>query len=141
MKIKRALDLDRIGTFASSLCAVHCFLVAVAFGLLPVMGLGFMKDERVDRIFIVSAALIGTLAVFQGYRKHGSLKPASWFILGLSIILFSHTYMHHFHGGSMESLSHGFSVVGGIFLVYYHFLNRRLTKNCDCAVCNSSDAN
>lgn len=114
------VDLDKVGATASTICAVHCFVTGVAFGLLPVIGLGFFRSLWFDVTFIGIAVVVGALAVRQGYRKHRHLMPGYVFAGGLASIV-----LGHFVFGHESVLGTILSVLGGVALVTFHFLNRR----------------
>lgn len=131
--------LDRVGACASALCAVHCLLVSVALGLLPLIGLGFLGSPQADVAFFAIAISVGSLAIRQGYRHHRSRIPAMLFAAGLAMVLLGHFVFGHDHDhGSWASaasqwsrvLSGVFSVGGGLMLVSFHIVNARLRKTC-----------
>ncbi len=135
----RRVDLDRLGTAASLICAVHCVLTSVALTALGVMGLGFFADHRVDLLFVSAAVLVGTFAVAQGYRRHRSFWPATLFVIGLAMVLSSHTLIPHGHG-QHRVLSGMISASGGLMLVGFHILNAYLQKRCcDKLFCSHDD--
>lgn len=118
--MKSRVDLDRVGATASTVCAVHCFITGVAFGILPVIGLGFFRSVWFDATFIGIAVMVGFLAVRQGRRQHGRLLPGLVFVAGLSSIV-----LGHFVFGHESVLGTILSVAGGLGLVSFHVLNRR----------------
>ena len=110
-----------MGATASTICAIHCFVTGVAFGLLPLIGLGFFRSLWFDIAFIGLAVLVGAFAVRQGLRKHGRLGPSALFLAGLLSIVLGHFVLGH------ESvLGTILSVAGGLSLVTFHILNRRV---------------
>lgn len=146
------VDLDRWGALASGLCAVHCAVVGLAMGLLPVVGMEFLAYPLVDVGFFATAIFFGVWAARTGKRKHGSWVPARVFAVGLLMVMFSHFVIGHRHAGEDELHSLlGFevplwvapiatvmAVAGGLTLVAFHILNHRLANKatCGCAVCH-----
>ncbi|MBS1717772.1 MAG: MerC domain-containing protein [Armatimonadetes bacterium] len=133
-------DLDRIGAVASFICAVHCLLSGLLLGLLAILGVGFIGNPLVDWIFISVAVMVGLGAVWDGHRHHHSWKPAALFIGGLASILISHTVFNHVHAANQPLdadaiFSTVFAVAGGLMLVSFHFVNRRMHKASHC-VCD-----
>jgi hypothetical protein len=126
----RGFSLDKVGAWASALCAVHCALTGVALGLLSVVGLGFLGSHVAEGVFISVAVVLGTVAIVHGLRKHGSIVPALIFVLGLGFITVSHFAFHHH--GPMGTL---FSVLGGLSLVAFHIVNLRMHSGCACDSC------
>ena len=89
--------IDKYGALASGVCAVHCFLTSVAFGLFSVAGLGFLGNEITDSIFVLIAVVLGTFAVRNGYRHHRSWIPGALFATGLLMAMYSHFVLGHNH--------------------------------------------
>ena len=151
----KRFDVDKWGAFASGLCAVHCLLVGVAFGLLPVIGLGFIATHEAEFAFFSAAILFGIWAIASGRRKHGSWLPAKVFATGLVLVAVSHFVIGHpdLHGHGLHSavglqLPESFGAVGtvmavcgGLTLVAFHFVNHRLANKatCACPVCHIED--
>jgi hypothetical protein len=122
--------VDRLGVWASAMCAVHCVLTGVALGLLSVAGLGFLHSALTEWGFFTVALVLGIVAVWHGRRRHHSVVPALIFVLGLSFILVSHFgFHHHGIGGTV------FAVAGGLSLVGFHVVNMRLQHGCSCSTC------
>ncbi|MFZ4506712.1 MAG: MerC domain-containing protein [Fimbriimonas sp.] len=127
------LNVDRLGTVASALCAVHCALTGLAFGLLSVIGLDFLGSTTAEIIFIGVTLTIGTYAVIHGIRKHHSVVPAAIFSAGLAGILFVHfglgEHGHETLAGTVLSVS------AGCCFILFHVVNHRLTQACACGEC------
>jgi hypothetical protein len=119
--MRARVDLDKVGATASTVCAVHCFITGAAFGLLPLIGLGFFRSIWFDLTFIGIAITVGFFAVRQGIRRHGRLTPGLVFVAGLLSIV-----LGHFVFGHESLLGTVLSVAGGLGLVSFHFLNRRM---------------
>lgn len=138
------LSLDRIGAFASAVCAVHCLLTGIALGLLSVLGLGFVGSIATDAIFFVIALTVGFTAIWHGLKKHHSLTPALIFVAGLVMFLVGHFGFGDAHDASArwsnERLAQViFSVAGGLCIVLFHVVNYRLQKSCGCRHCRTGE--
>ena len=134
MTQRRRIDLDRVGAMASAICAVHCLLTGAAFGLLSVMGLGFIGSPPAELAFLVVTLSVGTLAVVHGHRKHHSVVPSLFFVGGLASWLTGHlAFRHGTYGGT------AFAVMGGLGLVTFHVLNQRLARRCACGHCTTGE--
>ncbi len=128
--------LDKYGALASSICAVHCFLTSIAFGLFSVAGLGFLGNEIIDSAFVLVAIILGSFAVRNGYRHHRSKVPAILFIGGLCMAMYSHFILGHNHLDPHEHdameleeiLSTVLAVTGGVTLTAFHIMNAKLQK-------------
>ncbi len=134
----RKWDVDRLGAIAGTVCAVHCLLTGLALGLLSIVGLDFFGSETSEAIFVGTAGVLGLWAIVHGVRKHHSWIPALFFVAGLTFICLSHFVFGHAHAKSIASASPKaivstiFSVLGGLSLVTFHFLNQRFAHRCGC---------
>lgn len=129
MKVAR-VNFDKVGAYASAICAVHCVLTGFALGLLSVVGLEFIGSPAAEAGFFLMAVSMGTLALVHGLRRHRSLLPATIFAMGMTSLLVSHFGYHH---GSLGGTI--FSILGGLSLISFHVLNQRLVKRCTCETC------
>lgn len=141
MSRSRSAFLDKVGACASALCAVHCVLTGVALGLLSSLGFGFFGSFWVDVVFVLTAVIVGGVALRHGIGRHGSYVPAMFYVLGLIAVLVAHfedfshgwpVHRQHHHGTVPTVLS----VIGGSCFVLFHVLNLRLQHRhdgCSCA--------
>ena len=125
VSLRSRVDLDKVGATASMVCAIHCFITGVAFGLLPIIGLGFFNSLWFDLLFIGLALSVGLFAVPMGFRRHRSFIPGMVFVAGLTCIGFG-----HFVFGHETVLGTVLSVLGGLSLVTFHVLNSRMAGVC-----------
>ncbi len=123
---------ERIATWASAICAVHCALTGLALGLLSVAGLGFMHSPIVEVLFLGTAVGIGGFALYHGHKRHKSIVPAIIFVFGLSSIALSHFAFDH---GSLQGVF--MAVFGGAALVAFNLVNQRLGGHCGCDDCRT----
>ena len=115
--------LDRIGIAATSLCALHCILLPVLLPALPLLGLSFLADHTWEHIFLLLTALLGTIALFSGFRKyHRKLYPFYLLYLGVAIYWLKHDF-----SPSLEPL---FIIAGAGLIVAAHFINLKLCNSC-----------
>jgi hypothetical protein len=118
--------IDRFGVFASVVCAIHCLLLAVAPTVFAVIGLEILADHETEWFFIALAIGAALLATFIGFRKHGSRKVVTFFMIGIALLIVSRlTEMMHLHGVGVV-----ISIAGGACLVTAHFLNIRKSNCC-----------
>jgi hypothetical protein len=142
MKVTRQIDYDKVGTYASAICAVHCLITGIALGLLSVVGIGFIGSVQADVTFLGIAVLVATIAIVHGIRKHHSYKPALIFVTGMVSIVLGHFVFRHVHTGNPAMdldrvLSTIFSVLGGLCFVAFHVVNQRMQKSCGCDHCST----
>jgi len=119
--------LDRIGITAASLCALHCILLPVLLPALPLLGLSFLADHAWEHVFLIMTAILGSIALFSGFRKyHKRLYPFYLLFLGVAIYWIKHDFS--------ESLQPVFIVVGASLIVAAHVINLKLCNSCkQCA--------
>jgi len=125
---KIALQLDRLGMTASTLCAIHCVLVPIFITTLPLLGLEFLSNEWVEISMIIVSVILGTVSLSLSYRKqHRKLLPFFVLIAGFVLIATG-----HFSG--MEKLEPVLIPLGGFTVAAAHLVNWRLNKTCSHSV-------
>ena len=115
------IALDRLGTIASSVCALHCALCALAPALLTLSGLGVLISHEFEWAFTLVAAILAIAAAVKGVCPCGSWKaPAMLFtgVIVLSIARFSEAL-----GSDIPEVF--ITVAGGCILVGGHIANLR----------------
>jgi hypothetical protein len=125
MKSKN-LFLDKVGVFASSLCALHCSITPFIMTLVPFLGLSFLENELFEHTMIGIAIFLGILSLFPSYlKKHHNIKPIILFLSGISLIISAHSLFH-------DNGEYIISPMGGFFIVISHLLNLKLSeKKCN----------
>lgn len=120
----RAFDrlIDRFGAVASFLCAVHCALLPLIFGVLPALGLAFLANHAFEQAFVSFAIVLATTSLVFGLRRHGSYR-AFWFLVPGIILL----VIGLFIGDDHSSTRHAVLVsIGGTLVALSHVINLRL---------------
>ncbi|MGB0135287.1 MerC domain-containing protein [Dokdonella sp.] len=125
--------IDRFGAFASMLCAIHCALLPVVFGVLPALGLGFLANHVYEQIFVGFAILLASISLWFGLRKHGSYL-AFWFLVPGIVLLVYGMLIGSDHANSGHAVVVS---IGGTLVAISHLANLRLNHvhgpNCDHA--------
>ena len=125
----RKINWDALGITTSLLCAIHCALLPLVVASLPILGINIIHNLLFEYGMIALAFLIGTWALWHGFRyHHGRIRP--WFLFVGGIMLLIAKQVWH----SYELAILPFAV---IFIVSAHVLNLRLTKA--CRVCPSRE--
>ena len=144
---------DRLGSVASTLCALHCAVCAFLPVIFTGLGLGFLLGQSVEWLFSLVAVAFGLGALVLGWRTHGSKKVAALLTLGVIGILASRGLEmgsdHHGHGEEHHADEHGdehddaghmlgaiVGVLAGMTLLSGHLLNIQAARRCreeDCA--------
>lgn len=141
-----ALNLDLIGFSASTLCAIHCALMPFVFLILPLIGLGFVKNSLFEFSFILISLVIGLYTFRHGYlRHHKKLYPVFMFITGLSLIIISHFFSSdHYHHHESETINEYvksdylwiLAPIGALLIAVSHFINRKLSNSFNKMKCS-----
>lgn len=127
-------NLDRVASVASALCAIHCFLVAVALGAVSLVGFGWFENVLVDVAFLGIALGVGGLAAYRGFARHGNARVMALYGLGLGLLLLANALALGGVGGA-GTLHALLAVAGGVTLVVFHVLNMRVRRPCEfCAL-------
>ena len=120
--------LDRIGVVASCACAVHCALMPALLGLLPLVGLGWLAEERTEWILVCASSAVGVTSLLPSYlRQHRRASPSATFAGGMALIVAGRVLFEARAGVEAASV-----VSGAVLVASAHFLNRRLCRSC-CA--------
>jgi hypothetical protein len=112
---------DRVGTGASLLCAIHCAALPFVLVMLPVIGLGFLANDRFEIGFVVLASVLAMVVLTRGFRRHQEPLPLMLAALGIALLVL----------GVSDVVSHsllvhsGLVTVGGLSLASAHFCNSR----------------
>lgn len=77
---------DLLGVSASIACAIHCAVMPMVIGYLPLLGLDFLAGESFHQWMALICFSVAIAAFVPGWRKHRRLLPASVGMLGLSIV-------------------------------------------------------
>jgi MerC mercury resistance protein len=116
--------IDRLGASVSFLCAIHCAIVPFAATILPLVGFGFLADERIERTVLLTSIALASASVCWGIRIHRQRRILMLFGVALSLILIGHGYA----SGPAEV---ALVVPGAVLFVCGHLLNQRLCRSCE----------
>lgn len=123
------LDPDRLGTIASTICAVHCAITGLAVSVLSVIGFATLQSPILEWGFLGLALIFGSWAAYRGYAIHKSWTPVAIFFIGLLLLVGSHLFDPRGTSGLPSGFMELFSVLGGICLISFHYINRRRIKD------------
>jgi drug/metabolite transporter (DMT)-like permease len=92
--------------------------------LLPLVGLSFLADERIEWALVGCSAVLGVSSLCLGRREHGSRRALAVLSVGLALLVL---------GRMMEQLHLGIwgvviVVLGGVTVAGAHLLNRRSVR-------------
>ena len=161
------VSLDRLGTFASSICAIHCGLSAFLPSLFAVLGMSFLVGHEAEWGFTLVAVAFALGAMFLGWQRHRSPQIAALFAVGIIGLLGSRfleemgEHGHHGekveeHAGETEGKEHseeekhgeegehhelGLGIVVGLgsgaLLVFSHFKNAAAIRRTEDDCCDT----
>lgn len=122
--------VDTTGACLSVACAIHCLSMPLLIAVLPLIGLGFLANERAEMYLILGAIVLAVGSLAWGVRHHRSWRAFLILIVSLAFIVTSRTAVE----GTFEMV---FYSIGGVLLASAHLVNRHLCKT--CPACETDD--
>jgi uncharacterized membrane protein YfcA len=129
------IPADGLGMWASALCVVHCLATPVLLSLSAVFAHFMPAEERFHRGMAVGIAMLGAVALAQGFRKHGRRRILVLMGAGLACIFFGAFYGDRLPSHATEV---GVTLLGSILMITSHRMNHTFCK--DCSHCTREDA-
>ncbi|MES2645394.1 MAG: MerC domain-containing protein [Bacteroidota bacterium] len=125
------INLDGLGIAASLVCAIHCAVLPLLFTSIPLMGIDIIKNKAFEYGMIGLAFVIGSYALYHGYRKHHHrLIPFSLLIVGFVFLFLKEALPKH----------HVWMVIPAlVFIIAAHFSNYQYCKK--AKHCHADDCN
>jgi hypothetical protein len=116
--------LDGMGISASFFCAIHCALIPIVAGVLPLVGLSFLGNHAIEDTVMVSAFIIASLSLVPSYfRVHQKMLALVLFAVGFALIILGHAI-------TQEWMAVPMAVSGGLGVAIAHWINHRECKKC-----------
>jgi Ca2+/Na+ antiporter len=107
-------------------------MLPIILPTLPLLGVSFLADHTYEHVFLIITAIIGSIAMFSGFKRyHRKLYP--FYLLALGVIIY---WQKHDFSVSLQPY---FIIVGAFLIIAAHFLNLKLCK--DCATCPDRECN
>ncbi|MBV9961246.1 MAG: MerC domain-containing protein [Parafilimonas sp.] len=129
--ISKKLNLDALGISASLLCAIHCAVLPLFFTSLPLFGLEILHSKVFEYGMIAFAGVIGSYALFHGWKKHHhKIAPLLIFLTGLCFLILKEVFI------AKELL---LLIPAATFIVGAHFLNFRYCRKANHCHINDCD--
>jgi hypothetical protein len=113
--MKTRLNWDALGIATSMACAVHCAVLPLVLGSLPILGMNLVNNEGFEYFMILLAFCIGGYSFWHGYRRHHhSLIPVLIFATGIGFLVAKQIW-HNYQYWLLP-----FAI---LFIIYAHLLN------------------
>jgi hypothetical protein len=140
-----AAPLDVLGSVISRLCAVHCMVMPLVAGLLPLVGLGFLGNRSFEQTACVLMTLLAFACLAHGCRRH-----RRWWLLALlgvgSAIVFSVQFLLTPDACTKTCCERRswaealWMFGGGCCFAVAHVLNLRFSRACGCCAAKAFTA-
>ncbi len=115
--------LDRLGIWASSLCALHCLLLPILIPLIPFVSASFFAEAWFERTILTLSMIVGFWALLSGfYRYHRQIYPLYSLVLGVLIY-----WNKDMFGAAYEPFT---ITIGALLIVAAHVANLKLCQRC-----------
>ncbi len=122
--MKRRINWDALGIATSVACAIHCALLPLFLTSLPLLGVNIIHNKAFETMMIVIALLIGSNALYHGYKKHHqNIWPLLLFAFGMLFLIAKQVW----HNAEIILL-----IPAVTFIVTAHFLNFRSGNKAAC---------
>ncbi|MDX2193917.1 MAG: MerC domain-containing protein [Gemmatimonadales bacterium] len=115
----RPLPLDALGAGTSLACAVHCAALPLLGATLPALGLAWLGSEMFSWGAIATSALVVTIAMHRGWRRHAQRAPGLLAVLGLALLVAAEVTADAAADGPLTSAA------GGCLIAWGHMRNVR----------------
>lgn len=116
------MSLDRFGTWAGLLCAVHCGALAIAPALVALAGVGALWSSSAEWIAVGLSSTFALLGAVFGFRRHRRGWVALLFVLAVVWMLGTRWLEQ---SGSHGPWFAGLCALGGVVAALAHVVNRR----------------
>jgi MerC mercury resistance protein len=130
--VARQSWVDSLGASVSIGCAIQCTLFPVLIGVLPLVELGFLTGDGVEKVFLATSIILAVGSLSWGFRRHKNLYVVLFLIGGLLLIFTGRVWVD-------ENSEISFVASGTLVLAAGHLLNRRLCQL--CVVCEATENN
>jgi phosphoglycerol transferase MdoB-like AlkP superfamily enzyme len=115
--MKGKINWDALGIATSLACAIHCAILPLMLGSLPIMGINLVNNEGFEYFMIFLAFGIGTYSLWHGFRRHHhSFLPLAIFFSGITLLVAKQVW----HNWQLVLLP-----LAVVFIIAAHVLNYR----------------
>jgi len=125
------MSFDKIGSWLSGICIVHCVLTPLFLVMFPFLTVAIATSETWEWGFIGFSVVIAFFALLQGYIYHKKPVPYLLAIVGFGVFIFAKVAFHEaFHFGIFTSAL--VYVGAGCAILTAHYLNHKWMHNAKC---------
>ena len=118
--------IDVLGVGASSLCAVHCFLMPFIITGLSMIGVRHLIQHDATHAMLAGFVIVCCfIAIIPGYRRHGNKMIVATMFVGISLVMFATFYAEAALG---EAAEFPIITLGNVLVITAHLLNRKHMK-------------
>jgi hypothetical protein len=122
MKIK--LNWDALGITTSIVCAIHCAVLPIIAGTLPVFGIEIIHNSVFEWGMIALAFVVGSYSLFHGYvTHHRILMPVTIFAVGFLFLVLKQFF---------PQVEYLFLAIAVALIITAHYYNYRLCNRSKC---------
>jgi hypothetical protein len=114
------INWDAAGIVTTVACAIHCAVLPLVLGSLPILGMNIVDNMAFEYFMIFLAFCIGTYSLWHGYRKHHhNITPVLVFAIGIAFLVAKQLFHH------VQYYLLPFAIV---FIISAHLLNYKACR-------------
>lgn len=122
LKSHQKINLDHVGFWASTLCAIHCAIIPVLLTFSTLGFLSFLEHPFIEGSMLGIAVIVAFASILPSYfQKHQKLQPILLTVLGFAFIFWGRVT-------SIEIIEAIATVLGGLLVAFSHLVNAHLLK-------------
>lgn len=123
--------MNKVGFWASAICAIHCTLLPLILVIIPTSGVYLFINETFELVFLIVSLLINIANLCFGYKLHKSNKALAILASGLFLFLVGRLLHRHNHDHIIQfDLFNVFMILGGIMMACSSLINSKLCHSC-----------
>lgn len=115
--------IDVLSTTISIACAIQCSIFPLLVSILPLLGLGFLLGDGVEKFFLVTSIVLAVSSFIWGFRYHRRFYVFLFLVSAAALIMAGRLWAD-------AQFEIPLVVCGALVLAAGHFLNRRLCRLC-----------
>jgi hypothetical protein len=121
---------DGLGVLLSGICLVHCLVLPIAVGLVPLLGIGILGHQQFHQVLIFLVLPTSAIGLSLGYRRHHRSYILAIGIVGVAILVAIALFAHELVDSRAEII---IASVGGIIVASSHILNLLEARKTACS--------